>query len=90
MDILNLITFHIVGKTVKDREFKLVSFSSTKNGWKQRCKSQFLNVDYVCNEDIPKLLEWFKCDYSQYRMFQDLSEAQEYIASKKGTDIQYD
>lgn len=83
MDKTNLITLFIVGKSIHDHKFIIVTLSSTEKGWRQRsADSKFHDVDYVSNEQIPDLLEWFKCDFFQYRMFENLSEALEYQAEK--------
>lgn len=83
MDKTNLITLFIVGKSIHDHKFVIVTLYSTEKGWCQRsADSKFHDVDYVSNEQIPDLLEWFKCDFFQYRMFENHLEALEYQVGK--------
>lgn len=86
MNKTNLIDFCIVGKYYKDKNYKILVLKSSENGWTARCDDASLNTDYISNEKIPNLLDWFKCDFSQYRMFEDLQEALAYRDEKLRVD----
>lgn len=78
----NLIEMYIVGKYMNDKKFKLLHISATKKGWMQTCDDRALDCEYVSAERIPELLEWFKCEFLNYRMFQNLKEATMYLDDK--------
>lgn len=84
MDSNNLIEFFVVGKTVKERQFILLKITSTKKGWNQVSVNNDRTYDfkYESHEMIPKLMEWFKIDFSQYRMFDDVIDAEVYLKNK--------
>ena len=78
----NNLMFFVVGKT-KNNEVKLLKLNPTQKGWFQSCfnDSSFFN-EYVSNEGLTDLLDWFKLDFYQYRIFQDQEEAKEYADEK--------
>lgn len=80
----NVTEFYVVGKTKTTREFRLAHFTSKPKGWKQVCigSDKSYDFEYVSEEDVPQLMEWFKLDFTQYRMFDDLSEALAYKEMK--------
>jgi hypothetical protein len=84
MDSKNLIKFFLVGKTVRERQFILLEMTSTKKGWKQVSLNNDHTYDFMYenNEMIPELMNWFKIDFSQYRMFDDLVDAEVYLKNK--------
>lgn len=84
MNTKNLIEFYIVGKTVKQCDFRLVKLVETKRGWNQVSikNDKAYDFEYVSKENMTTLMEWFRADFSQYRMFNDYSEAQEYLNYK--------
>ena len=89
MNKTNLIEFFIVGKNVQDNKIKIMNLKPTNIGWIQNTMNdKSLNREYVSQETVPDLLEWFKCDFFQYRMFHQLEEAQEYANEKMKHDIQ--
>ncbi len=89
MEKSNLITFFIVGKSVKDREFKMIRLDSSTQGWNQASlNTNDFNVSYVSNENISSLLEWFKCDFSSYRMFELEEDARKHLILKTSTPEQ--
>lgn len=80
----NTTEFFVVGKTRGEREFRLAHFTSTSKGWNQMChqSDRLYDFEYVSNEKVPEIMEWLKLDFTQYRMFDDLSEAQAYKETK--------
>lgn len=78
----NLIRFFVVGKCLKNKDLNILTISKTKKGWTQNCKNPTYNFEYLSSESVVELLEWFKLDFSSYRMFQDLQEAMEYTTKK--------
>ena len=87
MENSNLIAFYIVGKYIETNKILLLKLSSINNGWEQRCLN-FRGYDnlYISNEKIPDLLEWFKRDFYQYRMFHDQESAENFVNEKKIVD----
>lgn len=81
----NLMTFYVIGKAVHDRKYKFATLSQTSAGWSQESKDRALCFQYVCKEKTVDLLEWFRCDYSQYRIFDDVESAQAYLSGKEDT-----
>ena len=88
MEKNNLMNFQIVGKSMTDKEWKILHLTSTGKGWMQICDDKSYINDYVSNETIHELLEWFKCDFFQYRMFEDLEEAKAYLNDRKNVNTQ--
>ena len=80
----NTTEFFVVGKTRNERDFRLAHLKSTPKGWDQVCPNanKAYDFQYVSNEKIPDIMEWLKIDFTQYRMFDDLSEAEAYKVMK--------
>lgn len=78
----NLIEMYVVGKYMSDKQFKLIHLSPTDKGWMQTCSDRALDCEYVSEETIPDLLDWFKCEYLNYRIFQNSEEAKMYLNEK--------
>ena len=87
MEKNNLMNFQIVGKSMRDKQWKILHMTSSEKGWKQTCDDHGYYNDYVSNETTHELLEWFKCDFFQYRMFEDPEEAMEYLNNRKNVNI---
>ena len=80
----NTTEFFVVGKTRNERVFRLIHFKSTLKGWDQIClqADKAYDFQYVSKENVPDIMEWLKIDFTQYRMFDDLLEAEAYKAKK--------
>jgi hypothetical protein len=89
MDKNNLIDFYIVGKTIRERKFIVSTFNVTSKGWLQQSIFDDKSYDfkYESDETIPDILNWLKCDFTQSRMFNSLSEAQAYASVKNEASI---
>lgn len=76
--------FYVVGKTVIEKDIRLAHIKATSRGWNQVCydTDQKYDFEYLNKENIPSLMEWFKIDFSEYRFFDDFSEAQAYKEKK--------
>ena len=74
---------YVVGKHAIDKDFKIIHLSATDKGWMQTSEDRALDCEYVSRETIPELLEWFKCEFINYRMFQNLEEATMYLDERK-------
>ncbi len=76
-------SFYLVGKTLS-RDVCIFKVNKTDKGWMQLCLNmKGYDVEYVSDEKMLDLFEWFKCDFSNYRIFQDEQEAMEYHDDKK-------
>jgi hypothetical protein len=73
---------YIVGKHIRDNKYMLIKLEATNKGWHQTCDHRALDCEYVSNESIPQLLEWFKCEFFNYRIFQNQEEAAMYQDEK--------
>ena len=40
------------------------------------------DFEYVSNEQVPQLMDWFRIDFTQYRIFDCRVEAEEYLNNK--------
>lgn len=79
----NLIGFYLVGKSTTERSFLFLTLMPTKKGWTQTCtEDRSYNCQYVCNENVTDLMKWFRIDFTQYRIFDDLQDAKSYLQSK--------
>lgn len=89
MDKNNLIDFYVVGKTIREKDFRMVHLESIERGWVQRAYGRDRTYDfvYVSNETVPELIDWFKKDFTQYRMFDAKAEASAYLADKLSCSI---
>jgi len=75
--------FFVVAKSVKENEVKILKLIPTEKGWFQSClNDRYYFCEYVSKESLTDLLEWFKLDFCQYRIFQDQEEAVEYANGK--------
>lgn len=84
--------YWIVGKTTATHDYVLVSLKKCRKGWHQRLQrfnrpekeigNNNVDVDYICNETFESLFEWFKCDYRQYRLFDNYQNAESYLHEK--------
>lgn len=92
MDTNNLIDFFIVGKTAKTNETRFLSVKKTEKGWHQDSShsDRCYDFDYISREQIPDLMNWFKCDFKHYRMFTNREDAQEYLQNDLGALAQKD
>ena len=65
--------FRIEGQSRKYGEGVLL-FTKQKNGWSQRAEQgsqsfhDCLNVRYVCDEDLSKLEEWIRADFTRFNI----------------------
>lgn len=80
----NLIDFYVIGKTVREKDFRMVHLQSTSRGWFQQADGSDRTYDfvYLSKETVPELVDWFKKDFTQYRMFDEKEEATAYLAEK--------
>ena len=79
----NLISFFVIGTHVKDSKIKIVHLNKTSRGWYQKClNDNGFYAEYVSNENIPQLLDWFRFDFSSYRIFDSEEEAMSYLNEK--------
>lgn len=83
MEKKNLIMFYIVGKCALTRDYRILRLTSTDRGWIQTSLNEYdLCRVYESNEKLNVLLEWFRLDFSQYRMFEEEADAWAHLASK--------
>lgn len=75
---------HIVAKTFENSESVLILLSQNdEHIWKQECYSNAsLNHTYPRNTPFRTVLEWFKSDFMDFRVFCDASEATEHLMRK--------
>ena len=73
---------YVVGKYMHDKKMKLIHLTATDKGWMQTSSDRSLDCEYVSGEKIPDLLDWFKCEFFNYRMFQNSEEAMMYLDEK--------
>ena len=81
-NLINCDHFFLVGKPIKSSKWELMRMSKTDNGWTQRCSTPGFDVDYVSNENVKDLKDWFACDYNSYHTFTNIEDAREYHQSK--------
>ena len=79
MEKNNLMKFQVIGNSMKDNKWKMLILQATDTGWIQTCEDRSHCNTYVSNELFNDLLEWFKCDFFQYRIFEDHEEATAYL-----------
>lgn len=83
MEKNNLMSFFLVATTVGENEIKLLKLNPTVNGWYQSCSNDRAHFrEYVSKETLTDLLDWFKLEFCQYRIFQNERDAMEYADEK--------
>ena len=73
-------TLFVVGIPQKDKDTRAVlsTMYKSSSGWKQRSVEKGYDNDYVNNETLKILKEWFACDFSTFKTFKKIEDAQSY------------
>ena len=77
----NLIPLFVTGRTKplpgRAPEVVVLRLSPTERGWTQYSETCGHNNEYVSNETVEDLRQWFRCDFVRFSIFEDADDAAE-------------
>ena len=75
-------SFFVVGRDVGDKKYVMLTLIRTAVGWNQSSSARGYNREYVSNESMNALNEWFVCEFENVRVFEDRLEAMQFCERK--------